>query len=209
MAMSNAGSESTGKKPVESDAELVARIRSGDRQAEAALVQRYLRPVLLVLQKRLNNPDLARDLAQEVFLIVFGRLRSDGIEDPDRLAGFLRRTAIHLALGERKKSQRQRTDTVDQDDLKLVIDASSGPLLLVDVEQTGKLVRQLIAELPLQRDRELLQRYYVDGQDRGTLLQDYALSAEHFDRVMHRARSRLRELMEKHGLSTNPSGRVL
>ena len=55
----------------------------------------------------------------------------------------------------------------------------------------------LIGELPMQRDRELLWRYYVLGHDKEQLCRDFSLGVEHFDRVLHRARSRLRELVEK------------
>ncbi|UXI69756.1 RNA polymerase sigma factor [Tahibacter amnicola] len=178
------------------DAELVARIASGDRLAERALVQRYIRPILAVLNQRLHQPELARDLAQETFIIAMERLRGDGVDDPERLAGFLRQTAINLAIGEKRKVQRRRTDA-DSDGLAAAVDDSAGPLALLEQQQVTTLVRQLIAELPVPRDRDLLWRHYVLDHDKADLCRDYELSAEHFDRVLHRARSRLRELAER------------
>lgn len=178
------------------DAELAARVARGDSAAMAELVRRYTRAVTTVLQKRLRHADQALDLAQETFLIAFERLRSDGIDDPDRLAGFLRQTAINLAIGEQRKTNRRRTE-VDDKSIASAIDEAAGPAMLLEREQVDGLVRRLIGELPMQRDRELLWRYYVLGHDKEQLCRDFSLGVEHFDRVLHRARSRLRELVEK------------
>lgn len=178
------------------DAQLAARVAQGDSAAMTALVQRYTRAVMTVLQKRLRQSELASDLTQETFLIAFERLRSDGIDDPDRLAGFLRQTAINLAIGEQRKINRRRTDADDKS-IASAVDEAAGPAMLLEREQVGGLVRRLISELPMQRDRELLWRYYVLGHDKEQLCRVFALGAEHFDRVLHRARSRLRDLVEK------------
>ncbi|TDR41612.1 RNA polymerase sigma factor (sigma-70 family) [Tahibacter aquaticus] len=181
------------------DAELAARVAKGDSEAMTALVQRYTRAVMTVLQKRLRQTELALDLTQETFLIVFERLRGDGIDDPDRLAGFLRQTAINLAIGEQRKLNRRRTES-DNQSIASAIDETAGPAAQLEREQAGGMVRRLIGELPMQRDRELLWRYYVLGHDKDRLCRDFSLGVEHFDRVLHRARGRLRELVEKnHG----------
>jgi RNA polymerase sigma-70 factor (ECF subfamily) len=179
------------------DVELVGRVAAGDRVAEHELVRRYTRPLLAVLTQRLRAPELACDLVQETFIIAFERLRHEGLDDPAKLAGFLRQTAVNLAIGERRKFVRRRTDN-DAESLDGVVDEAAGPLALLEREQTAVLVKQLIAELPVPRDRILLWRHYVEGHDKQRLCKDYALSVEHFDRVLHRARSRLRELAEKH-----------
>lgn len=178
------------------DVELVERVAAGDREAEVALVRRYTRPLVAVLTQRLRQPELARDLVQETFIIAFERLRHDGLDDPRRLAGFLRRTAVNLAIGERRKFARRRTES-DSEGMDEVIDEAAGPLALLERAQTAQLVRQLIGELPVERDRALLWRHYVLDHDKQTLCEEYALSVEHFDRVLHRARARLREIADR------------
>jgi RNA polymerase sigma factor (sigma-70 family) len=185
-----------------SDAELAARIANGDRHAEDLLIQRYTRPVLQVLYKRLpHQPDMARDLAQETFIVALIRLRGGGIDDPERLAGFLRKTAIHLVIGELRKAARRRTE-VDSASIAGALDAAAGPAGSLERSQAIQIVRELIAEMPVVRDRDLLWRYYVLEHDKVTLCDAFSLSPEHFDRVMHRARSRFKELMEKYDGST-------
>jgi DNA-directed RNA polymerase specialized sigma24 family protein len=58
-------------------------------------------------------------------------------------------------------------------------------------------VAELLEELPTERDRQLLMRFYLDGIDKQQLCHDLGLSPKHFDRVLMRARSRLRTIIER------------
>src|SRR5262245_59015580 len=62
--------ETPAQRPLQSctDADLAARTTGGDRAAFHELTLRYYRPVCGFLFKRLQQPDLVEDLAQETFL---------------------------------------------------------------------------------------------------------------------------------------------
>ncbi|MDR9900979.1 sigma-70 family RNA polymerase sigma factor [Aetokthonos hydrillicola Thurmond2011] len=183
--------------PQDVDADLAARIARGDRLAENALVARYSRAVKLLLSRRVSSPELVHDLTQDTFIIAFARLRGDGLYEPSRLAGFLRQTAINLANSEARKTARRRTDS-DEGELEAAIDDSLGPFERIEEQDLQRLVRQLIDEMPVERDRELLWRYYVLGEDKVACAAHFEMSLEYFDRALHRARSRLRHLVDKH-----------
>jgi len=178
------------------DSELAARVARGDRQAETTFVRRHQRDVTLVLQTRVQ-PDRVHDLTQETFIVVIERMRDNGIHDPNRIGGFLRQTAINLANSDRRKYQRQRTDN-DNDSIEIVVDEALGPADSLEFHEQVSLIAQLMEELPMERDRDLLQRYLVLGEDKMVLCHEYGLSSEHFDRVLHRARVRLKDLLDKH-----------
>lgn len=177
------------------DSDLAARVARGDRQAETTFVRRHQRAVALVLQARVQ-PDRVHDLTQETFIVVIGRMRDNGINDPNRIGGFLRQTAINLANSDRRKYLRQRTDT-DNDSIEVVVDEALGPADSVELDQLVSTINGLMDELPMRRDRELLQRYLVNEEDKFALCREYGLTSEHFDRVLHRARVRLKELLDK------------
>lgn len=177
------------------DSELAARVARGDRHAESTFVRRYQRAVALVLQTRVQ-PDRVHDLTQETFIVVIARMRDNGIHDPNRIGGFLRQTAINLANSDRRKYLRQRTDT-DNDSIEVVVDEALGPADSVELDQLLSTINGLMDELPMRRDRELLQRYLVNGEEKFALCREYGLTSEHFDRVLHRARVRLKELLDK------------
>jgi RNA polymerase sigma-70 factor (ECF subfamily) len=75
------------------DADLVALCAAGDRDAFHALTERYYRPVCGFLYKRLQQPDLVEDLAQETFLEAYRGLK-DG-RRPDHFSSWLFGIAVN------------------------------------------------------------------------------------------------------------------
>ena len=47
------------------------------------------------------------------------------------------------------------------------------------------------------RDREILRRYYLSDDDKQRICQDLQLTSAHFDRVLFRAKQRMRELIDQ------------
>lgn len=189
------GLDPISEPPSSIDSELVARVARGDRQAETAFVRRHQRAVTLVLQTRVQ-PDRVYDLTQETFIVVIARMRINDIHDANRIGGFLRQTAINLANGDRRKYARQRTDN-DNEGIGIVVDDAMGPSDSVELHELLAMIAELMDELPMERDRDLLRRYLVQDQAKPSLCRHYGLSSEHFDRVLHRARVRLKELLDK------------
>jgi RNA polymerase sigma-70 factor (ECF subfamily) len=58
------------------------------------------------------------------------------------------------------------------------------------------LVRQILEELPVERDRDLLRRYYLGQESKERIQADHRLTSLQFNRVLHRARKRFQELWE-------------
>jgi len=66
-----------------------------------------------------------------------------------------------------------------------------------DDRHLAQSVAALLDELPTERDRQLLIRFYLDGTDKQQLCSELGLSPKHFDRVLMRARTRLRTIIER------------
>lgn len=72
----------------ETDAQLVARVRSGDARAFERLVRRHLRMAHAVARSKLDgDPDDADDVCQEAFVTALQRI--DDCREPDRFAAWL------------------------------------------------------------------------------------------------------------------------
>jgi RNA polymerase sigma-70 factor (ECF subfamily) len=175
---------------------LVRRIRSGSREAETQLVQAYQRPILELLRNRARDPDLAQDLLQETFIVVINRLRADGIEQPDKLAAFIHRVAHNLVIGHFRKETRRKTQT-DTELVEIQQDQKSEQLEAFLRKEEGQIVRRLLEELKTPRDREILRRFYVWGQEKPLICDALGLDNDQFDRVISRARQRFRVLAEQ------------
>jgi RNA polymerase sigma-70 factor (ECF subfamily) len=175
-------------------ADFVKRIGQGDRRAEEELVRRYQRGLIYLLKRRTRDPQLALDLAQETFRIAIEKLRQGPIEQVERLAGYLRGTALNLATGDGRKHARRAT-TADSDAVDAAADDAAGPFEHVSAEQTQRLVRKLLDELPMPRDREILVRTYLKDEDKRAICEALGIDSAHYNRVLFRAKQRFRELL--------------
>jgi RNA polymerase sigma-70 factor (ECF subfamily) len=70
-------------------------------------------------------------------------------------------------------------------------------LSAVLLDEEAETVRRLIRELPTDRDRQLLLRYYVSEEEKESLCADLGLDSLHFNRVLFRARQRFKEILER------------
>lgn len=177
-------------------ADLVRRIVAREASAEGELVERYRRGLLYLLRRLGALPDLAEDVQQETFRIVIERLRREGLADPAGLAPFLRGTARNLLIAERRKVARRRT-WGDSGELAAAVAPAPSQLQSVLLDEEAEIVRKLIGELPTDRDRQLLLRFYVGEEDKGAICADLGLDHLHFNRVLFRARQRFKELLER------------
>lgn len=174
--------------------ELVARIRTSDRNAETEIVQRYSRGLRFLLRRQTRNEQLAEDLQQETWAIALVKLRESGLDEPERLAGYLCGIARNLASSERRRVQRQRT-TADCELVDLIPDDTAGPFGRASRAETCRHVRGLLDELTQARDREILTRFYVREEDKEHICSDLGVDDTHFNRVLFRARQRLKDVM--------------
>lgn len=154
-----------------------------------------------MLERRIADQELARDIYQDTFAVVLTRLRASALDAPERLPAFIHQTATNLAVGAFRRDTRRRTQA-DTDALEHVPDPAGNPYFALSRDQQRAAVHRLIAELTVPRDRQLLLRYYFDDADKTALCAELDLSADHFDRVLHRARARLRELLLAQGERT-------
>ena len=177
------------------NARLVERIASGDRGAEEELVERFGRVVRIVLKQLLRGGPEADDLFQETFRLAIEKLRGGELRDPATLPRFMTSVARNLAINHFRVTTRRRTDA-DSEAVARVPDAPEqlGRLLL---DEKAVLVRQLIRELPTDRDRQVLYRFYIAEEEKAAICDDLGLDSLHFNRVLHRARLRYRQLYQR------------
>jgi RNA polymerase sigma-70 factor (ECF subfamily) len=90
-----------------SDADLVRRFRAGEGRAFEAIVDRYKRPLFVMLTRMVGDRHAADDLLQECFVRLWRHI--DGLDESEPLYGLLRRTAVNLGLNHLRGRARRRT----------------------------------------------------------------------------------------------------
>ena len=179
---------------------IVSAALGGDRQAESRMISALRPGVLAVLRFGAFHRWIdAEDLTQETLQIVVERVRARTIDDPRKVFAFAAATARNLALNQARKVLRQQTvvDSELVDELAQNLEMEQSDLSESDDRHLAQAVMALLDELPTQRDRQVLIRFYLDGVDKQQLCHELGLSPKHFDRVVMRARSRLRTIIER------------
>jgi RNA polymerase sigma-70 factor (ECF subfamily) len=188
------------------EARIAARIangvRNGDSMAEAEMIERYSRGLGYLLTRRTGDAERARDLLQDTFCIAIGRLRSSDLDNPERLAGYLRGIAIRVAANAGRKNSKEPY-SIDVDELVQVPDLQPRPDAQLSSEQLAAVVHRLLETMPVERDRELLIRLYIYDQDRSEIQEALGLDRLHLNRVLFRAKERFRKILEKHMKASN------
>jgi RNA polymerase sigma factor (sigma-70 family) len=138
------------------DAELLARCRDGERDAWAALVDRFSGYVYAILARGFRMPDAqAEDVFQEVFARLYERVGS--IRDNAAVRSWIGQTTRRLAIDAYRADQRE------------------GPAAIAELPETGELDTQLerldealdikraLANLP-EGCGEILTRFFIRDQ---------------------------------------------
>jgi RNA polymerase sigma-70 factor (ECF subfamily) len=171
------------------------RIESGDPAAEAELVAHYQRAVSLVLLRRTGKPHLAKDLSQDTFVVVLRRLRAGELNNPNALSTFIRQTAVNISIDHFRREQRY----VSQEDDVIALHSAHEDRRAQEIDNatTRAMLDEALAQLSISRDRDILRRFYLQDEDKDSICRDLGLSAAHFDRVLYRAKQRMRQLIKQ------------
>jgi RNA polymerase sigma-70 factor, ECF subfamily len=181
---------------------LVARLAAGDRACETQLVARFQRGVRIAAARRLGRFQmLADDVAQETMARVIERLRAGALRDAHSLPGYVHACMRHVCDREIDRAcQREGPSTTSGEPGAATVDLPSpqpGPAELAESGQIHALIRQLLAELPVPRDRVVLHRFYILQQEPLQICAELEVKHEHLHRLLSRARMRLAALLAK------------
>lgn len=153
------------------------------------------------LERKCGSVAVAEDLLSEAIETSLRKLHEGKIERPEQLVGYVYRVALnHLRnFRRRDRTSRSAPDAIDN----LEDEQNADVAAPIDQARWGKVVVEVLKELPAVRDRQLLVAYYLGEEDKDALCQRLGLDEKHFNRVIHRARERFRALLEGHGLKRN------
>jgi RNA polymerase sigma-70 factor (ECF subfamily) len=151
----------------------------------------------LLLRRRIGDAGVAAEILNEAVATAIAHLRLGRIAQPDRLPGYVYRVALNLYRNYRREFDNRAEIRVHPDDIDQL--PASSPQENVDTVLLQR-VRAIVEELPTARDREIVKRFYLDEQDKAEICAALGLSSLHFDKVVFRARQRMRVLLEAKGL---------
>ena len=158
------------------------------------MVELYGRGVANILDRHTNGRPEAEDLFQDTFRLALEKLRRGELREPAKLPGYLAQIARSLAIEHYRKAVRRKTDA-DSEAVLAAVSPAVGPLSGLMERENAALVRRAILDLGNDRDRQILLRFYIAEEDKDRIAADYGLDNLQFNRVLHRARQRYKELL--------------
>ena len=171
---------------------LVERCRSGGDAAFCELVDTYKKLVYGVILRTVTDRSRADDLAQEVFLRAYRGLPA--FRSESSLATWLFRIARNVCVEVRDRRRFERSlDDVD-DDGRLRLEPGAADRAFADLELRDRLDKAL-ARLP-PAARFLISAHYLGGQRYEDLAQVLDMPLGTVKTHLHRAKRRLRALLE-------------
>lgn len=174
------------------------RIAAGDRQAEQLLVARLFPAVGLMCRRRFGNTADADDAQQQALEIVLRKLRAGGVSNVEAILGYLATTVQNLKSSAQRMQRKHPTDSLpDGEQLDHVAGSGHHESAERSTEraQVGDVMRNIMQDIPNPRDRVVLYRRYLLEQDKDEICGALGLDNRHFDRVIHRAKQRLRAVL--------------
>jgi RNA polymerase sigma-70 factor, ECF subfamily len=182
---------SAASRTVDTDADLMQRIASGDRLAYARLVDRHLDRTVAIAQRILGRRADAEDVAQETFLRVWTQAQR---WEPGhgRVATWLYRITFNLCIDQKRRpSAAPLDDAIDPPDPAEPADERIARV------QTEVAVARAVADLP-DRQRDAVALTYQGGLSNQDAAAAMGVSVGSLESLLVRARRALRTALGGH-----------
>ena len=140
---------------IDTDLELVEKVKSGDRRAFSELVKRHQRSVLRLSLRFVKDMGAAEDVTQDAFIKAYEKLNS--FEGRATFKSWLFQIAVNTA---RNKIRESKRNTVDIDDVQLAVGAEAEKTLVHSA--VANILNTEVEKLPFKQKTALVLRVYED-----------------------------------------------
>jgi len=165
----------------------------------ASLIEQNYVGLRLLVSRRCRDANVAADLLNEAVCTTWTKWQAGKIERPEQIAGYVLQVTMNLLRNHRRAIAERPEKRADAAKLQEL--AGDGEPADETIErEIAVQVKNVIRGMSSQRDRAILVRFYLDEEDKETICRDLGLSPLQFDKILHRARGRLRKLLESGGL---------
>ena len=165
--------------------------QGGDRDAQAALYERYQGSALALAYRKVGNWAEAEELVQDVFIHAFDRI--DQLRVPEAFGGWLRQIVRRMAIN--RLTRRRGAVTVESEVLDATQTHGDTPLDEVLEDERCEQVRIGLKRLG-DVDRRTLEAFYMAGQSLIEMAEHFEAPIGTIKRRLHVARKRLAREME-------------
>ncbi len=169
-----------------------------DRARIEALIAGSYSGLRLLLGRRTGDPEVAADLLNAAISKAWENWQAGRLSNPEQIAGYVYQVAINLLRNYRRNTFARPDKRAPAQALEtLAADAESADAWMV--ARLAREVRRIVESLPIERDRTIVRRFYLDEEEKEAICRDLAIDSLKFDKIVFRARARLRGLLALRG----------
>ena len=179
-----------------SDTEIISTVLHGNQQAYAQLVERYQNYVFTIVLRYIKSREDAEEVAQDIFIKAYRSL-SD-FKGASKFSTWLYTITTTTCITFLRK-KRLEVHSLDNEKVFEVADSQDSGMSANQIEQKSRvnMVNHAIAMLSGD-DAELITLFYKGEQTLEEIAQVLGIEANAVKVRLHRARTRLKEKMQKH-----------
>ena len=181
------------------DAELLDKLKTGDRSAFNELVKRYSRKVVNICYRFLLNRDDAEDIAQEVFIEVFYSLKK--FRGDSKLSTWIYRIATCRSMDEIKKQNRKKRFTsigkaIGLDQIAHWVSSNERPDRTMEEKENLSALMKALNALP-ENQRVALTLSKIEGYSNTEIAEIMQTSLTAVDSLIYRAKQNLKDFLNQ------------
>lgn len=143
---------------------LIGRFQSGEREVFNDLVIRYQGKIYSLVYKHVSNPEIAKDLCQEIFIKAFQALPN--FKRESAFYSWIYRIAINRCIDFIRQQNRKQTLSFDElndtapDDELIFNDSKPRPPDQAETSELGLIIGKAVSQLPPGQQRVFNLRYH-------------------------------------------------
>ena len=176
------------------DVALIQRIRTGDENAFATLIQKYQRRVHAHALRKIGDFQIAEDITQETFLRVHQKLGT--LNNPAQFSTWLHAIVNHLCIAWFRKKRLQTQALQEIHISEIEGEAYSQYVAKEHAKATADVQRELVKNLLTklkERDREVITLHYFEEMTAAEISNFLGVSENTIKSRLHRARQHLKQ----------------
>lgn len=169
-----------------------------DRASIEALISGNYAGLRLLLKRRAGDAEVAADLLNSAVTKAWENWQAGKLANPEQIAGYVFQVAMNL-LRNHRRSTFSRPEKRASPEAMESLPSTQESTDAWTAARLAKEVRRIVESLPIERDRTVVRRFYLDEEEKQSICRDLSLDPLQFDKIVFRARGRLRELLKLRG----------
>lgn len=175
------------------DEEYLRRLGARDPATEAHFVAYFSERLKVTLRARGVDSNTIDDVRQETFCRVWVAIQSGGVHNPKGFGSYVYSVCKNVLSEKRRDDFRNQHEPIDSTDVpndRLSLEE------LMQQEQDGRQVQQILAKLP-ERDRHLLLARFFEEKENDDVCAQFGVNRDYLRVLLHRALEKFGELYGK------------